>query len=60
MVIHVKAFEREMHQSVLLLLHSFETLKVDHKDRWTFEDLKLLHCLLMQLAAAAKPGILMG
>jgi hypothetical protein len=49
-----------MHQSVLLLLHSFETLKVDHKDRWTFEDLKLLHCLLMQLAAAAKPGILMG
>ncbi len=58
-VAHVKATKREMHKGILFLLHSLETFKVDNQYRRRFEDLKLLDGLLVKLASAAKPSILL-
>lgn len=57
-VVHVKAFDREMHECVLLLLHALKALKVYNQERWCAEDLEFLYCLFMELASRAKPSIL--
>jgi len=47
-----------MHLSILLLLHPFESLKINDENRRAFEYLKLLDCLLMHFTSAAKPCVL--
>ena len=47
-----------MHLSVLLLLHTFESLKVNDKNWRAFEYLKLLDSLLVHFASTAKPSVL--
>jgi len=47
-----------MHQSVLFLLHSFETLEVNDQDGRGPEDLELLHSLLVHFATRTEPGVL--
>ena len=49
-----------MHEGVLLRLHALEALEVQNQQGWGAEDLELFHCLLMQLASRAKPGVLVG
>jgi len=49
-----------VHEGVLLRLHALEALEVQNQQGWGAEDLELFHCLLMQLASRAKPGVLVG
>ena len=49
-----------MHERVLLRLHTLEALKVYYQYRRCAENLEFLHCLLMELASRAKPGVLVG
>jgi hypothetical protein len=59
-VVHVQALDGEVHEGVLLRLHALEALEVQNQQGWGAEDLELFHCLLMQLASRAKPGVLVG
>ena len=47
-----------MHLSILLLLHPFESLKVNDKNWRAFEYLKLLDGLLVHFTSTAKPSVL--
>jgi hypothetical protein len=49
-----------VHERVLLRLHTLEALKVYYQYRRCAENLEFLHCLLMELASRAKPGVLVG
>lgn len=49
-----------MHSGILLLLHPLEALQVYNQDRRCPENLNLLNSLLMHLASAAEPGVLVG
>jgi hypothetical protein len=57
-VVHVQALDGEVHEGVLLWLHALEALEVQNQQGWGAEHLELFHCLLMQLAPRAKPGVL--
>lgn len=59
-VVHIKAFDGEVHQRVLLRLHALEALQVYYQYRRGAENLEFLHCLLMELASRAKPSVLVG
>jgi hypothetical protein len=57
-ITHVQATQREMHQSVLLLLQTLKTLQIYNQYWRALKNLKFLHRLLVHLASTAKPSVL--
>lgn len=58
-VAHFKTFKRELHLSILFLLHAFEPLQINDQNGWSLINLDLFNSLLMHFTSTAKPSILM-
>lgn len=57
-VAHIKSLDRELHRSVLLLLHALEPFQIDNQNRRSLEDLNLFHSMLMHFTSTAEPSVL--